>query len=284
MRRTALSKHEYINLILLQYQPLDNVSDNISKIELLLKKNNVKENTLVVCPELSLQRYVCITKTKKNISNAISLDSEEISLIKNMAIKYRIFLCITIFEKLKKKYFNTALIINPEGNIIKKYHKKNIPSEICYEESYYFNKSNNGYQFFSIGVFKIGILICWDQWHSSAYLELKKKDVNLIICPTAIGTCFYKNEKIQIANEKKKWINVIEANSLMNNIPVVVANRIGTEQQKDSFIKFWGSSFITDAHGTSLKRCKIKQDIIKYRFYKKEQISIKKMWNFQDIG
>ena len=284
MWRAALSKHEYINLILLQYQPLDNVSDNISKIELLLKKNNVKENTLVVCPELSLQRYVCITKTKKNINNAISLDSEEISLIKNIAIKYRIFLCITIFEKLKKKYFNTALIINPEGNIIKKYHKKNIPSEICYEESYYFNKSNNGYQFFSIGVFKIGILICWDQWHSSAYLELKKKDVNLIICPTAIGTCFYKNEKIQIANEKKKWINVIEANSLMNNIPIVVANRIGTEQQKDSSIKFWGSSFITDAHGTTLKRCKLKQDIIKYRFYKKEQISIKKMWNFQDIG
>lgn len=284
MWRTALSKHEYINLILLQYQPLDNVSDNISKIELLLKKNNVKENTLVVCPELSLQRYVCITKSKKNISNAISLDSEEISLIKNIAIKYRIFLCITIFEKLKKKYFNTALIINPEGNIIKKYHKKNIPSEICYEESYYFNKSNNGYQFFSIGVFKIGILICWDQWHSSAYLKLKKRDVNLIICPTAIGTCFHKNEKIQIANEKKKWINVIEANSLMNNIPVVVANRIGTEQQKDSSIKFWGSSFITDAHGTSLKRCKLKQDIIKYRFYKKEQISIKKMWNFQDIG
>ena len=284
MWRTTLSKHEYINLILLQYQPLDNVSDNISKIELLLEKNNVKENTLVVCPELSLQRYVCITKTKKNISSAISLDSEEISLIKNIAIKYRIFLCITIFEKLKKKYFNTALIINPEGNIIKKYHKKNIPSEICYEESYYFDKSNNGYQFFSIGVFKIGILICWDQWHSSAYLELKKKDVNLIICPTAIGTCFYKNEKIQIANEKKKWINVIEANSLMNNIPVVVANRIGTEQQKDSSIKFWGSSFITDSHGTSLKRCKLKQDIIKYRFYKKEQISIKKMWNFQDIG
>ena len=279
-----MSKHEYINLILLQYQPLNNVSDNISKIELLLEKNNVKENTLVVCPELSLQRYVCITKSKKNISNAISLDSKEVSLIKNIVIKYKIFLCITIFEKLKKKYFNTALIINPKGNIIKKYHKKNIPSEICYEESYYFDKSNNGYQFFSVGVFKIGILICWDQWHSNAYLELKKKDVNLIICPTAIGTCFHKSKKIQITNEKKKWINVIEANSLMNNIPVVVANRIGTEQQKDSSIKFWGSSFITDAHGTSLKRCKLKQDIIKYRFYKKEQISIKKMWNFQDIG
>ena len=278
-----MPKHEYIDLMLLQYQPLESIDDNISKIESLLKKNNVKENTLIVCPELSIQRYVCIIKSKKNISNAISLDSAEILLIKNIAIKYKIFLCITIFEKLKDNYFNTALIINPKGNIIKKYHKKNIPSEVCYQESYYFNRSKNRYQFFSVGNFKIGILICWDQWHSNAYQKLKKKDVNLIICPTAIGTCFHKNKKIQITNEKKKWINVIEANSLMTNIPVVIANRIGIEQQKNTSIKFWGSSFITDAHGTSIRRCKLKQQVIKYRFYKKEQISIKKMWNFQDI-
>ena len=279
-----MPKHEYIDLMLLQYQPLESIDDNISKIESLLKKNNVKENTLIVCPELSIQRYVCIIKSKKNISNAISLDSAEILLIKNIAIKYKIFLCITIFEKLKDNYFNTALIINPKGNIIKKYHKKNIPSEVCYQESYYFNRSKNRYQFFSVGNFKIGILICWDQWHSNAYQELKKQNVNLIICPTAIGTCFHNNKKIQITNEKKKWVNVIEANSLMHNIPVVVVNRIGKEQQKDTSIKFWGASFITNAHGTSLKRCKLRQQIIRYRFYKKDQISIKKMWNFQDIS
>ena len=284
MWRAALSKHEYIDLILLQYQPLADINDSIEKIEQLVQKNHIKENTLVVCPELSLQQYICIIKSKRNFNTAISINCNEIVLIKNIAIKYKLFLCITIFEKFKDKYFNTALIINPKGEIIKKYRKKNIPSEICYEESYYFDKSNNGYQFFSIGTIKIGILICWDQWHPNAYLELRKKKVNLIICPTAIGTCFNKLKKIQIADEKDKWKNVIEANSLMNNIPVVVANRIGTEQQKDSYIKFWGSSFITDAHGTSLKRCKLKQDAIKYRFYKKEQISIKKMWNFQDIS
>ena len=60
-----MSKHEYIDLILLQYQPLDDINDSINKIESLLKKNNIKENTLVVCPELSMQRYVCITKSKK---------------------------------------------------------------------------------------------------------------------------------------------------------------------------------------------------------------------------
>ena len=283
MWRAALSKHEYIDVILLQYQPYADISDSIKKIKQLVEKNHIKENTLVVCPELSLQQYICITKSKKNFDAAISINCNEIVSIKDMAIKYKLFLCITIFERFKNKYFNTALIIDPKGNIIKKYRKKNIPSEICYEESYYFDKSNNRYRFFSIGFFKIGILICWDQWHSNAYHELKKKKVNLIISPTAIGTCVSKLKKIQIANEKSKWENVIEANSLMNNIPVVVANRIGTEKQKDTSIKFWGSSFMTDAHGTTIKKCKARESIIKHRFYIKEQISIERMWNFQDI-
>ena len=283
MWRFALSKYEYIELLLLQYQPLNILNESINKIDLLIKKNNVKENTLVICPELSIQHYICITKSKKNINNAISVNSDEILLIKNIAMKYKIFLCITIFEKLKQKYFNTALIINPEGKIIKKYHKINLPSEICYEERYYFDKPKNTYKIFSIGNFKVGILICWDQWHSNAYHELKKKNVNLIICPTAIGTCFYRNEKIQITDEKEKWNNVIEANSLMNNIPVAIVNRIGVECQKDKSIKFWGSSFITNAHGTTLKKCNSKEAVIKHKFHIKEQISIKKMWNFQNI-
>ena len=275
-----MSKHEYIDLILLQYQPLSNVNDSINKIKQLLDKRTIKKNTLVICPELSLQKYICIKKSKKNFSTAISANSLQILSMKNIAVKYEIFLCITIFEKSKDKYYNTALIISPRGKIIKKYRKKNIPSETCYEERYYFDKSNNQYQFFSIGVFKIGILICWDQWHSTAYRELMKKEVNLIICPTAIGTCFNKNEKIQITDEKVKWKNVIEANSLMNNMPIVVSNRIGTEQQKDTLIKFWGSSFMTNAHGTTIKKCNSKEEIIEQRFHIKEQISIKKMWNF----
>ena len=279
-----MSKHEYLDLILLQYQPLADVNDSINKIEQLLRRNSIKENTLVICPELSIQKYICITKSKKNIDCALSTVSEEIFLVKNIAIKYKIFLCITIYEKFNGRYFNTALIINPLGNIIKKYHKKNIPSEKCYEENYYFDKSDDGYKFFTIGDFKIGILICWDQWHPYGYQELKKENVNLIICPTAIGTCIYKNKKIQISNEKKKWINVIEANSLMNNIPVVIANRIGTENYRNTSINFWGSSFMTDAHGTTFKKCNLKEEIIKHRFHIKNQISIKKMWNFQDIS
>ena len=61
MWRSALPKHEYIDLILLQYQPLADINDSVEKIEQLVERNHIKENTLVVCPELSLQQYICIT-------------------------------------------------------------------------------------------------------------------------------------------------------------------------------------------------------------------------------
>ena len=61
MWRAALSKHEYIDVILLQYQPYADINDSIKKIKQLVDKKHIKENTLVVCPELSLHQYICIT-------------------------------------------------------------------------------------------------------------------------------------------------------------------------------------------------------------------------------
>ena len=89
-----MPKHEYIDVILLQYQPYADINDSIEKIKQLVEKNHIKKNTLVVCPELSLQQYICITKSKKNFDAAISINCNEIFSIKDIAIKYKLFLCI----------------------------------------------------------------------------------------------------------------------------------------------------------------------------------------------
>ena len=112
---------------------------------------------------------------------------------------------------------------------------------------YYFDQPKNNFKYFKIKNFKIGILICWDQWHQRSYEYMKKNNVNLIICPTAIGYGKVKNKSISLLNEQKKWVNVISANSLMINTPIVVSNRTGKETMKDSSISFWGSSFISTA-------------------------------------
>ena len=182
-------KRKYLDLVILQYKPVSDQSKNIEHIDYLLNKYAIKKYSCVVCPELSLQDYFCITKDVNKFKNAISINSKIVKSLKDICNKYKIYLCVTIFEKSRDKYYNTAVIINTYGKIIKKYRKKNIPSEICYEEKYYFDSPTNDYEFFSIDDFRVGILICWDQWHSDAYQKLKKKNVDCIICPTAIGTC-----------------------------------------------------------------------------------------------
>ena len=111
---------------------------------------------------------------------------------------------------------------------------------------------------------------------------MRKNNVNLIICPTAIGFCKIKNKCISLRGEHEKWLNVITANSLMINTPVVICNRIGTESDKDHSISFWGSSFITDSSGTVVKKCLTDQRVIHHKIVLKDQITAKSMWNFID--
>ncbi len=278
-----MPNNKHLNVMVLQYKPFDDPFANINLIKTLLDKNEVKKNTLVICPELSLQNYICINKDKSNFQKSISIQSIIINDLRRMVKKYKIYLCITIFERYKNSFFNTAIIMDAYGYIIKKYNKKHIPSEICFEEKYYFDEPENDFQYFMINSFKIGILICWDQWHAKSYLKLKQKNVNLIICPTAIGTCTHNGEKKEIEGEKSKWLEVIKSNSLMNNIPIVIANRIGKESSKFSNINFWGTSFMTDASGTILRKCSSKPDVLSHCYRIDEQISAKKMWNVIDI-
>ena len=275
-----MSNSKYLDLLLLQYKPLHDTKQSIKKINNLLIKAKVPKNTVVVCPELSIQDYVCIRKNKKLFKGAIDISSSAIKSMREISIQFKIYLCITIFSKEKNNYFNKALIINPNGEIIQKYNKKSIPSEKCYQEKYYFNQPKNNFKFFDIGRFRIGILICWDQWYARSYEYMRKNNVNLILCPTAIGFCKIKNKNISLRGEREKWLNVITANSLMINTPVVICNRIGTESDKDHSISFWGSSFITDSSGTVVKRCLRDQRVIHHKIAIEDQITAKSMWNF----
>ncbi len=90
-----MSDNKHINVVVLQYKPSDKPSANIKLIKELLDKNKLKKGTLVVCPELSLQNYICINKDKSSFSKAISIRSKIIP--KKIA-------AIKIDEQKKKDY------------------------------------------------------------------------------------------------------------------------------------------------------------------------------------
>ena len=72
--------------MVLQYKPSYNMLDSLNIISDLLYKNNIRKETLVVCPELSLQDYICLTKDRNNINKAISLQSKIIEETKKIKL------------------------------------------------------------------------------------------------------------------------------------------------------------------------------------------------------
>ena len=68
---------------------------------------------------------------------------------------------------------------------------------------------------------------------------------DLLLYPTAIGS-----EPVDETNDSKNhWQTCMQGHSGCNMLPVIVSNRIGTEQFDNSRITFYGSSFITDNKG-----------------------------------
>ena len=208
------------------------------------------------------------------------MSSKIIKDISNLCLKKNIFFLFSFFEKSKDKFYNSSVLISPNGAILGKYRKKNIPNEICYEEKYYFNKSKNRHPVINIGECKIGLMTCWDQWHSESYQQMNKLGADIILCPTSIGSAYQKGKSISLSKEKEKWVNVITANSLMINTPIVIANRSGNEQDKDSMINFWGSSFVTNADGDIIFMNKIKESTDHIIINLVQKNISKKLWSF----
>ena len=276
-----MRNNKLLDIILIQKKMKSSIENNIDSLLQSIKKLNIKNTTIVAFHELSYLKYIGLTKEKNNKDFAVSLKSEIIKKFCIAAQDKKVYMVLPFYEVSRNIFYNTAIIISPNGRIISKYRKRNIPNEICYEEKYYFSSSNNRFPIIKINDFNVGLMICWDQWYSKSYNELSKKNADLIICPTAIGTAYYKNKKISLPNEKDKWMNTIVANSLMINTPVVVVNRIGKEIKKNKKIDFWGSSFITNANGDILYKADNKECSYKVTLDIHMEQKYQKLWGFR---
>ena len=141
------------------------------------------------------------------------------------------FLVFGLAERDADDYFNSAVLVGPDG-YIGRYRK----THLFFEESDFFSPGNTGFCIFDIGRAKIGIMICFDWWfpESARALALAGAD---IICHCA---------NLVLPNCQTAMIT----RSLENGVFTVTANRVGTEArgEKDP-LTFTGGSQIVDNLG-----------------------------------
>lgn len=251
---------------------MDTSSDNnISKAENMVKKAANMGANIVLLPELFENTYFCQERKYESYKLAVPVsENAAVHAMSALAKELHVVIPVSFYEKDGNSLFNSVAMIDADGSVMGVYRKTHIPDDHFYQEKFYFTPGDTGFKVWNTAFCKIGVGICWDQWFPEAARCMALDGAELLLYPTAIGS-----EPILETDSMPHWRRCMQGHSAANIMPVVAANRIGTEEvnpceenaNQSSALEFYGSSFITDETGEILQSAsRDKEEIILQEF------------------
>ena len=217
-------------------------AENIAAVSLLVEEAAGKGAQVVLPPELFSGPYFCQVEDEALFALARpTAQHPSVIAMQQLAASLKIAIPTSFFERDGPHYYNTMAMIGPDGAIMGTYRKSHIPDGPGYEEKYYFRPGNDGFKVWELFGRTVGVGICWDQWYPECARVMALMGAELLLYPTAIGSEPYDNE----LDTSRMWRRAMQGHAVSNCMPVIAANRIGSESGQS----FYGHSFITDEWG-----------------------------------
>ncbi len=219
--------------------------ENIVAVSMLIEEAAAAGAQLILPPELFSSPYFC--KVEDEALFALARPTAEhpsVRAMQALAAKHKVAIPTSFFERDGQHYYNTMAMIGPDGAILGTYRKSHIPDGPGYEEKYYFRPGNDGFKVWDLFGHKIGVGICWDQWYPECARVMALMGAEVLLYPTAIGSEPYDAD----LDTSRMWRRTMLGHAVSNCMPVIAANRIGSEDGQ----RFYGHSFITDEWGDFL--------------------------------
>lgn len=230
-----------------------NVQENIDKADKLVRKAAAEGAQVILLPELFERQYFCQERRYDyyDFAKPVS-ENDAVIHFRKLAAELKVVLPVSFYEKDINVLYNSCAVIDADGEILGVYRKTHIPDDHYYQEKFYFTPGDTGFMVFDTRYIRLGIGICWDQWFPETARALALKGAQLIMYPTAIGS-----EPVLVTDSMPHWQRTMQGHAAANIIPVVAANRHGSEKVESSAenggqsseLVFYGSSFITDETG-----------------------------------
>jgi N-carbamoylputrescine amidase len=217
-------------------------AENIAAVGELVEQAAMRGADIILPPELFSGPYFCQTEDEALFALARpTLEHPSVVAMRKLAAKLKVAIPTSFFERDGHHYYNTLTMIGPDGEVMGTYRKSHIPDGPGYEEKFYFRPGNDGFKVWDVCGAKIGIGICWDQWYPECARVMALMGAELLFYPTAIGSEPYDTE----LDTSRMWQRAMQGHAVSNCMPVIAANRIGTE----GAASFYGHSFITNEWG-----------------------------------
>lgn len=219
-----------------------NEADNIVAVSELVEQAADAGAQVILPPELFSGPYFCREEDEALFALARpTAEHPSVRAMQALTAKLGVAIPTSFFERDGHHYYNTVAMIGPDGEIMGTYRKSHIPDGPGYEEKYYFRPGNDGFKVWDVFGARIGVGICWDQWYPECARVMALKGAEVLFYPTAIGSEPYDSE----LDTSRMWRRAMQGHAVSNCIPVIAANRIGTEDGQN----FYGHSFIADEWG-----------------------------------
>ncbi len=220
----------------------DSREGNVARVTGHVRAAAAKGANVVLPPELFEGPYFCRHEDEKFFSWARPLEGNPtIAHFAKLAKELGIVIPVSFFEHAGQAYYNSIAIVDRDGQTLGLYRKSHIPDGPGYEEKFYFRPGDTGFKVWKTAFGTLGVGICWDQWYPETARSMALLGADILLYPTAIGS----EPHDPSLDTKDPWQRVMIGHAVANVMPVVAANRIGTEEGQ----VFYGSSFIADHRG-----------------------------------
>ncbi len=219
---------------------------NIEKTERLIREAAAKGAQVILPSELFQGIYFCSRQDPKWFATAFPAEDHPcVKAIAPLARELGVVIPISFFEKDGPRYYNSVAVADADGSLLGIYRKSHIPDGPGYMEKYYFRPGDTGFQTWQTAHGHIGVGICWDQWFPECARAMALQGAEVLFYPTAIGSEPYD----LTLDSSRMWRRAMQGHAVSNAMPVVAANRIGTEDNDGTLQSFYGHSFIADHTG-----------------------------------
>lgn len=219
---------------------------NIAKVEGFVREAARRGAQVVLPPELFQGIYFPTHQDPKWFATAYPVhEHPAVRALSRLAGALKVVIPISFFEKDGPRYYNSVAVADADGAILGVYRKSHIPDGPGYLEKYYFRPGDTGFKAWNTRAGPIGVGICWDQWYPEAARALVLEGSEILFYPSAIGS----EPSDPTLDTHLQWQRAMQGHAVANAVPIVAANRIGTEENDGTTQSYYGHSFIADHKG-----------------------------------
>jgi beta-ureidopropionase len=166
-------------------------------------------------------------------------DGPTTKLFQEMARRHHVVLVVPMYEEEHTGvYYNTAAVIDADGQYLGKYRKTHIPHVSGFWEKFYFRPGNLGYPVFDTAVGRIGVYICYDRHFPEGARALGLRGAELVFIPSATSRGLSMH----------LWKIEQTSHAIANGYFVGTINRVGQERDLGPN-DYYGSSYFCDPRG-----------------------------------